>query len=134
MRATAVLNVGQKHFASSEPKVTEPEHQTDLIATVATVAVVGVGAAALEAALLPGIVLGVAAMCTPQFLRPLGKALSPLFKSTVRGAYKIGLKTREMVAQAQDQVQDIVAEIDAKGDLARRASKMAPKQTAGAGA
>ena len=89
----------------------------EVVATVATVAVVGIGAAALEAALLPGIVLGVAAMWVPKYLPKMGAALNPLFRSTVRGVYKVGQKTREMVAEAQEQVHDIVAEVHAEGDL-----------------
>jgi hypothetical protein len=96
---------------------TNSEDSGDLLPTVATVAVVGIGAAVFEAALLPGLVLGVAAMCVPRFYRQIGSALDPLFKSTVRGAYQIGQKTREMVAEAQEQVQDIVAEVDAERDL-----------------
>jgi hypothetical protein len=64
--------------------------QRDMVATVATVAVVGIGAAAFEAALLPGIVLGVAAMWLPKYFPKMGEALNPLFRSTVRGAYKVG--------------------------------------------
>jgi hypothetical protein len=88
----------------------------DMVATVATVAVVGIGAAAFEAALLPGIVLGVAAMWLPQYFPKMGEALNPLFRSTVRSAYKISQKTREMMAEAQEQVHDIVAEVHAEGD------------------
>jgi len=91
-------------------------NRSDVVATVATVAVVGVGAAAFEAALLPGIVLGVAAMWLPQYFPKIGDALNPLFRSTVRGAYKLSQKTREMVAEAQEQVHDIVAEVHAEGD------------------
>jgi hypothetical protein len=90
------------------------EHRSELIATAATVAVVGVGAAVFEAALLPGIVLGVAAMWAPQYFPKMGEALNPLFRSTVRGAYKLGNKTRELVAEAQEQVHDIVAEVHAE--------------------
>ena len=93
------------------------EDRSGVVATVATVAVVGIGAAAFEAALLPGIVLGVAAMFVPKYLPQIGAAVNPLFRSTVRGAYKIGQKTREMVAEAQEQVHDIVAEVHAEGDL-----------------
>jgi hypothetical protein len=39
----------------------------DMVATVATVAVVGVAAAAFEVALLPGIILGVAAVAVPRY-------------------------------------------------------------------
>jgi hypothetical protein len=90
--------------------------RSDLVATVATVAVVGIGAAAFEVALLPGIVLGVAAMWLPQYFSKMGEALNPLFRSTVRGAYKISQKTREMMAEAQEQVHDIVAEVHAEGE------------------
>ena len=87
--------------------------QTDLVMTAATVAVVGVGVAVFEAALLPGLVLGVAAMLVPKALPSVGAVLNPLFKSTVRGAYKFGQKTKEMVAEAQEHVNDIVAEAKA---------------------
>jgi Protein of unknown function (DUF5132) len=95
----------------------EDEDRSELVATVATVAVVGVGAAIFEAALLPGLVLGVAAMWAPQYFPKMGEALNPLFRSTVRGAYKLGNKTREMMAEAQEQVHDIVAEVHAEGDM-----------------
>jgi hypothetical protein len=88
--------------------------QTDIVVTAATVAVVGVGVAVFEAALLPGVVLGVAAMLVPKVLPSVGAAVNPLFRSTVRGAYKLGQKTKEMVAEAQEHVHDIVAEAKAE--------------------
>lgn len=97
----------------------------DMVATIATVAVVGIGAAVFEAALLPGIVLGVAAVAVPRYLPQMGAALNPLFRSTVRGAYKMGQKTKEMMAEAQEQVHDIVAEVDAERDVDPAASKSA---------
>ncbi len=93
------------------------EDRGDMAATVATVAVVGVAAAAFEAALLPGIVLGVAAVAVPRYFPKMGAALNPLFRSTVRGAYKLGHKTREMMAEAQEQFHDIVAEVHAEKDI-----------------
>jgi hypothetical protein len=90
--------------------------QTDLVVTAATVAVVGVGVAVFEAALLPGVVLGVAAMVVPKVLPNVGAALNPLFRSTVRSAYKFGQKTKEMVAEAQEHVNDIVAEAKASDE------------------
>jgi hypothetical protein len=96
------------------------ENRSDVVATVATVAVVGIVAAAFEAALLPGIVLGVAAVWLPQHF--MGPALNSLFRTTVRSTYKIRQKTREMMADAYEQVQDIVAEADAEGAL--KASKV----------
>jgi hypothetical protein len=73
-----------------------------LVATAATVGVIGVGVAVFEAALLPGLVLGVAAILVPKYLPRMGPALSPLFRSTVRGVYKGGQKAREMLAEAQE--------------------------------
>jgi len=115
-----------EHGDAPETEAIEPaaEERGDMVATVATVAVVGVAAAAFEAALLPGIVIGVAAVAVPRYLPKIGAALNPLFRSTVRGAYKIGQKTKEMVAEAQEQVHDIVAEVHAEGD-AGPASKAA---------
>jgi hypothetical protein len=60
------------------------------VATVATLAVVGAGAAIVEAALVPGIILGAAAVLLPKAFPAIGDALNFLFRSTVRGAYKIG--------------------------------------------
>ena len=86
----------------------------------------GIGAAAFEAALLPGFVLGVAAVWAPKYFPKMGAALNPLFRTTVRGAYKIRQKTQEMMAEAHEQVQDIVAEVDVEGDLAAaKASEVA---------
>jgi hypothetical protein len=106
--------------AALEP--TDPTEQGEqnfngTAATVATVAVVGVGALVFEAALIPGLALGVAAMLVPKFLPQIGTALNPLMKSTVRGAYKVGRKTRELVAEAEEHVHDIVAEVDAEADV-----------------
>ena len=84
--------------------------------TVATVVVVAAGAALFEAALLPGLVLGVAAMAAPKYLPKLAGALNPLFKSTVRGTYKLAQKSKEMFAEAHEQVHDIVAEVKAEND------------------
>ena len=106
------------------------DDHTVLVATAATVGVVGIGVAVFEAALLPGVVLGVAAMLVPKYLPRVGAALNPLFRSTVRGAYKVGQKTREMVAEAQEHVHDIVAEVDAEADM----KNGGPKKSAGSSA
>lgn len=103
--------------SADTPSQEQPDQvRSDVVATVATVAVVGLGAAAFEAALLPGLVLGVAAMWVPQYFPKMGEALNPLIRSTVRGCYKIGHKTREMMAEAQEQFHDIAAEVDAEND------------------
>jgi hypothetical protein len=85
---------------------------------VAAVAVVAVGAALFEVALLPGIALGVAAVAAPKYLPRLTGALNPLFKSTVRGTYKLAQKSKEMFAEAREHVHDAVAEAKAESEAA----------------
>jgi hypothetical protein len=124
------LDEAAAHAETPEMEAAEHEgtERSDVVATVATVAVVGVAAAAFEAALIPGLVLGVAAMWLPQYFPKMGEAINPLFRSTVRGVYKIGQKSKEMMAEAQEQVHDIVAEVHAESD----AEPPAPKTAAAA--
>jgi hypothetical protein len=101
------------HAHPDEPEAARDD-QDELVMTAATVGVVGAGVLLFEAALLPGLVLGVATMLVPKFLPKAGEVLNPLMKSTVRSAYKMGQKTKEMFAEVQEQVHDIVAEVDAE--------------------
>jgi len=86
--------------SDAEPINHSSEEGGHPVATAATVAVVAIGAGVFVAALLPGIVIGVAAAWLPGYFPKIGEALNPLLRSTVRGAYKIGQKTREIVAEA----------------------------------
>jgi CBS domain-containing protein len=69
------------------------------IATAATVAVVAIGTAVVEAALLPAVVLGAAAVWLPKYFPKAGRTLRPLFKAIVRGADKISQKARAVIAE-----------------------------------
>ena len=102
------------HTAANE----HDESEGGINKTVATVVVVAAGAALFEAALLPGLVLGVAAMAAPKYLPRLAGAVNPLFKSAVRGTYKFAQKSKEMFAEAHEQVHDIVAEVKAENESA----------------
>src|SRR5271165_6477061 len=86
----------------------------DFKTKAATIGVVVVGAALIETALIPGIVIGLAAAVAPKYMPQMGAALQPMFRSAVRGAYKFGRKAREAAAEATEQVQDIVAEVHAE--------------------
>src|SRR5262249_56682704 len=99
------------------------ESNGERVATARTVVVVGAVVIIFEAALLPGFVLGIASMLLPKFLPKLGGAVSPMLKSTVRGAYRMGQKTREMVAEVHEQANNIVAEVGAEGDKKAAAPK-----------
>ncbi len=103
------------HEAASENGTSEA------MTIAATVGVVAVGAALIEVALIPGIALGVAAMLAPKYVPKLGSAVTPMFRSSVRGLYKFGQKSREMMAEAKEQVSDIVAEVHAEGDKPKAA-------------
>ena len=94
---------------ASETEISSPDPA--MIATVATVGIVGAGVVLVEAALLPGLMLGVAAMTAPKYLPQIGSALNPIFKSAVRGTYLFGQKTKEFVAETKEQFEDIAAEM-----------------------
>lgn len=83
---------------------------SDVVAKVAIVGAIGLGAALIEASLILGILIGAAAVLAPKYLPGVRERMRPLFKSTVRGVYKLSEKTREAFAEAQEQVQDLMAE------------------------
>jgi len=119
------------HYGGEDAESTPPaaaaeqSHDTGL-ATAATLGVVAVGALIFEAALLPGLILGAAAALAPSYLPKVGSALNPLFRSTVRGAYRLGQKSREAFAEAQEHFHDIAAEVDAE-DVAKTKAAAAPE-------
>ncbi len=118
---------GEPSLVGDDPIDEAPDDQGEIIATAATIAVVAVGAAVFEAALLPGIALGVVATLAPRALPSITAALGPAFRSSIRGVYQLGQRTREIVAEAQEHVSDIVAEADAE---ARSKVASDPKSTA----
>jgi hypothetical protein len=87
----------------------------DFKTQVATVGVIVVAAALIETALIPGMIVGAAAMLAPKFMPKMSAAMQPMFRSAVRGAYKFGRKAREAAAEAKEQMHDIVAEVHAEG-------------------
>jgi hypothetical protein len=111
--------------APAEPvsAVEENATDTDMTTKVVTVGVIGLGVALIEASLIPGMIIGVAAALAPKYAPKLTSGLGPLFKSTVRGAYKLAQKTKEAVAEAGEQVQDLMAEARLEEKQAASASK-----------
>lgn len=80
-------------------------------AGLATAAVVGVGVALIEVALIPGILIGVAAMAFPKLLPSVTKSVKPMLRSAIKTGYTASQKTREWVAEAGEQVSDMMAEV-----------------------
>ena len=119
------LHGAEAHAAETEEQAIDAAQHSGrdtAIATVATVGVVAVGAVIFEAALLPGLILGAAAALAPEYLPKIGAALNPLFRSTVRGAYKLGQKSREAFAEAQEHFHDIAAEVNAEDGAKAKAT------------
>src|SRR6516165_4638642 len=84
-----------EHLAEQPDPLDEPRgSQDELVATVATVAVVGAGVLIFEAALLPGLVLGIATMLVPKYLPAIGAAVNPLVRQTVRGGRALTVTPR----------------------------------------
>lgn len=111
---SVMVSIREEDNPVDADQIDDESPDSSMLTTVATIGVVGVGVAVLEAALLPGVVLGVAAVAAPKYLPRLGSAMAPLFRSAVRGVYMAGRKTREVVAEAQEHVSDIVAEVDSE--------------------
>ena len=91
----------------SKPFITKKNLRTGL----ATAAVVGVGAALIEIELIPGLLLGVAAMVAPELVPKVGRSLRPLVRSAIKSGYAATRKTREWAAEAGEQISDMVAEV-----------------------
>lgn len=91
-----------------------PSESTSLSDKALTVAAVGVAAALIETELIPGMILGVAAMLAPDLLPKIGGGLRPLLKGALRAGYNVASRARESIAEASEQFQDIVAEVKAE--------------------
>ena len=108
-RNTADQNDTSEIAVAVATQVADPVNP--LASKVATVAVVGLGLALIEVELIPGMLIGVAAMLAPDLLPRMGNALRPMLKGAVRAGYALAEKTRETVSEASEQFQDIVAEV-----------------------
>ncbi len=88
-----------------------------------TTIIAGTAIAIFAPELLPGMAIGVAAILLPRVLPTLAPAVRPLVRGAVRAGYATVVATREMAAEASEQVQDIVAEARAEQENVRPANK-----------
>ena len=100
----------QEHEAVFPPTSTDESTGSDIAAKAATIVVVGAAVALISTELLPGMLIGVAAALLPG----VGPKMRPFLKSSVRAGYAAVRKTREAMAEAGEQIQDIVAEARAE--------------------
>jgi hypothetical protein len=114
----ADVNINGAPKSSSQAPVeahdVEVVREADLTSTVATIGVIGIGVALFDVALIPGMIIGLAAAFAPKYLPKLGDRVEPLFNTAVRSAYKVTRMARGAVAEAQEKVLDIAAEVDAE--------------------
>jgi len=82
--------------------------------SIATAALVGVGVAILEPELIPGILIGAGAVLAPRILPALGGLLRPMVKGIVKAGYSAAISVREVMAEAGEEVEDMVAEVKAE--------------------
>src|SRR5256886_6255 len=95
----------------SEPHAVEEFPGDASLPQLGMAALAGVAVAAIEAELLPGLLIGVGAMLAPKLVPGLGNVMRPLGKILVRVGYEVAAKAQEIVAEASEQVQDMVAKI-----------------------
>ena len=107
-----------KHVTQHSAPPAVAEDNNEMGNRIATVAAIGIGAALIEVELIPGILIGIAAMLAPKLVPQLGSALRPLVKSAVRAGYAMVDKGRELAAETSEQLQDIVAEVKAEHEAA----------------
>ena len=97
--------------APSRPAPAASEMENILGSRLATVAVVGIGVALIEVEWIPGMLIGIGAMLAPKFLNRVGAGLRPVLKGAVSAGYAFVEKTKETVAEASEDYQDIMAEV-----------------------
>lgn len=113
----------QMHDKQAMPaRLAAPPEEDTMASKVATVAIVGLGAALIEAELIPGILIGVAAMLAPNVVPKIGRSLRPFIKGAVRAGYAFTERAKETIAEAGEQFQDIVAEVHAEQDATHPAT------------
>jgi len=78
-------------------------------ATAATV-VAGVAIAVLQPELLPGLAIGAGAALSPKLLPAAGRAVRFVAKAVIRAGFQVAHATQEIVAEAGEEVRDLVAE------------------------
>jgi hypothetical protein len=66
-------------------------------------------------------------MAAPKYLPRLASSLAPVFKSTVRGTFKLAQKSKEAFAEAHEHVNDIVAEVRAEDTDSAKSGRAAGK-------
>src|SRR5438105_5074206 len=81
----------------------------ELGSQLGTVALAALALAAIEIELVPALLLGAAAVLAPKLIPGLDSRMRPLMKAVVRMGYGAAAKTQEVIAEAGERIQDLVA-------------------------
>ncbi len=90
---------------------------------VATAAAIVVGAALIEIELIPGLIIGAGAILLGKFFPEMSGYVRPAVKSVVRAGFSATQKMREVMAEASEQVHDLVAEVKQEQEQALNVKK-----------
>jgi hypothetical protein len=102
--------------------------------SIGTAVAVGVAAAVIEAELIPGILIGAGAVLLGKMFPSVAAGLRPVAKTVLRAGIAATDKAREVVAEAGEQVQDMVAEVQAEREHAGTRPRSRRARTAAAAA
>jgi hypothetical protein len=86
-------------------KMDEPTTKATKAAVVVCVAV-----AVLQPELLPGLAIGAGVAFSPKLLPAAGRAIRFVAKAVIRAGFQVAHATQEIVAEAGEEVRDLVAE------------------------
>ena len=81
------------------------------VSGVATAAAIVVGAALIEVELIPGLIIGAGAILLGKLFPEATHYVRPAIKGAVRAGFSATHKIREILAEANEQVNDLVAEV-----------------------
>ena len=98
---------------------------TDVVSVAATAAIV-VGAALIEVELIPGLIIGAGAILLGKLFPEMGAYVRPALKGAIRGGFVMAQKAREVIAEATEQVHDLVAEVVLEQQEPKVAGKAPP--------
>jgi len=106
---------------SESPQISRSHNKKDhilyddlLSSALTTIGPVGAGNIIFEAALVPGILLSIAAIAVSGRATEFKSTLFPIVRSTIRSVQTVSQEVREIIAETQEKMDDILAEIEAE--------------------
>jgi hypothetical protein len=125
------VQAAHTHTDPITPKLASPEEQSETevpvhranlfargkdvlsaeVGGVATAAAIGIGAALIEVELIPGLIIGAGAILLGKMFPEIGSYARPMLKGVVRAGLSASQKLREVMAEANEEVHDLVAEV-----------------------